>query len=53
MVAALGAGLTTIADIEKIELKYDEFVPVSTESERQESLKTWRKALAASRMKSQ
>jgi glycerol kinase len=53
MVAALGAGLTTIADIEKIELKYDEFVPLSTEPERQESLKTWRKALAASRMKSQ
>ena len=53
MVAALGAGLTTIADIEKVELKYDEFVPLSTEPERQESLKTWRKALAASRMKSQ
>ena len=52
MVAALGAGLATISDIEKIELKYDEFLPMATEPERQEKLKTWRKALAASRMKS-
>ena len=51
MVAALGAGLATLADIEKIELKYDEFLPQATEPERQEKLKTWRKALAASRMR--
>ena len=53
MVAALGAGVATIADLEKIELKYDEFLPQVTESERQEKLKTWRRALAASRMKIQ
>jgi glycerol kinase len=53
MVAALGAGLTTLADIEKIELKYDEYLPKISEPERQERLKTWRKALAASRMKDQ
>ena len=53
MVAALGAGLTTLADIEKIELKYDEYLPKISEPERQERLKTWRKALAASRMKTQ
>lgn len=52
MVAALGAGLCTIADIEKIELKYLDFNPKFTEPERQSALKTWRKALAASRMKS-
>lgn len=53
MVAALGAGLTTLTDIEKIELKYDEYLPKIAEPERQERLKTWRKALAASRMKTQ
>jgi glycerol kinase len=53
MVAALGAGLATLEDIEKIELKYDEYLPKVTEPERQERLKTWRKALAASRMKTQ
>ena len=51
MVAALGAGLATLTDIEKIELKYDEYLPKISEAERQERLKTWRKALAASRMK--
>jgi glycerol kinase len=49
MVAAVGAGLMTISEIEKIDLKYDEFTPVITEVEREERLKTWRKALAASR----
>ena len=53
MVAALGAGAVTIAEIEKIELKYDEYLPQVTEPERHERLKTWRKALAASRMKTQ
>ncbi len=53
MVAALGAGLATLADIEKIELKYDEYLPKISEPERQERLKTWRKALAASRMRTQ
>ena len=53
MVAALGAGLTTLADIEKIVLKYDEYLPKISESDRQERLKTWRKALAASRMRTQ
>jgi glycerol kinase len=51
MVAALGAGLAKLSDLEKIELKYDEYLPKITEPERQERLKTWRKALAASRMK--
>ena len=51
MVAALGAGLATLAELGKIELKYDEYLPKISEPERQERLKTWRKALAASRMK--
>ena len=51
MVASLGAGLATLRDLEKIELKYDEYLPKISEAERQERLKTWRKALAASRMK--
>jgi glycerol kinase len=51
MVAALGAGLAKLSDLEKIELKYDEYLPKISELERQERLKTWRKALAASRMK--
>jgi glycerol kinase len=51
MVAALGAGVATITEVEKIELKYDEYLPQVTESQRQERLKSWRKALAASRMK--
>jgi len=49
MVAAVGAGLMTISEIEKIDLKYDEFTAVISEAEREERLKTWRKALAASR----
>jgi glycerol kinase len=51
MVAAIGAGLATIVDIEKIELKYDEYLPRRSGEEREKALKTWRKALAASRMK--
>ena len=51
MVAALGAGLVTLADIEEIELKYDEYSPRLSEEDRVKALKTWRKALAASRMK--
>jgi glycerol kinase len=51
MVAALGAGLTTLEKIEKIELKYDDYLPSLSEEERQESLKTWRKALLAARGK--
>jgi glycerol kinase len=51
MVAALGAGLATLSDIEKIELKYDEYLPKIAEPERQERLKTWRKALLAARGK--
>jgi glycerol kinase len=51
MVAALGAGLATLSDIEKIELKYDEYLPRIAEPERQERLKTWRKALLAARGK--
>jgi glycerol kinase len=51
MVAALGAGLTTLEKIEKIELKYDDYLPSLTEEKRQESLKTWRKALLAARGK--
>jgi glycerol kinase len=51
MVAALGAGIATLSDLEKIELKYDEYVPTIAESERQERLKTWRKALLAARGK--
>ncbi|MEY3893652.1 MAG: hypothetical protein RIR78_430 [Actinomycetota bacterium] len=51
MVAALGAGLTTVEKIEKIELKYDDYLPSLSEDMRQESLKTWRKALLAARGK--
>jgi glycerol kinase len=51
MVAGLGAGLTTISDIEKIELKYLNYTPNISESERQERLKTWRKAVQQSRLK--
>ena len=51
MVAALGAGLAAISDIEKIELKYDEYSPCLSDEDREKALKTWRKALAASRMK--
>ena len=51
MVAALGAGLATISDIEKIELKYSEYTPTISESERQIRLKTWRKAVHQSRLK--
>ena len=51
MVAALGAGLATISDIEKIELKYSEYTPAISESERQIRLKTWRKAVHQSRLK--
>lgn len=51
MVAALGAGLTTVEKIEKIELKYDDYLPSLSEEMRQESLKTWRKALLAARGK--
>jgi glycerol kinase len=51
MVAALGAGLATLSDIEKIELRYDEYLPKISEPERQERLKTWRKALLAARGK--
>ena len=50
MVAALGAGLATISDIEKIELKYSEYTPTISESERQIRLKTWRKAVQQSRL---
>lgn len=50
MVAALGAELATISDIEEIELAYDEFLPRLSDEEREKALKTWRKALAASRM---
>lgn len=51
MIAAIGAGLATISDIEKIELKYDEYLPRLSSPDRENALKTWRKALAASRMK--
>ena len=51
MVAALGADLTTLEKIEKIELKYDDYLPSLSEEKRQERLKTWRKALLAARGK--
>jgi len=51
MVAALGAGLVTISEIEKIELKYSDYTPAISESERQMRLKTWRKAVHQSRLK--
>jgi len=51
MVAALGAGLVTISEIEKIELNYSDYTPAISESERQIRLKTWRKALHQSRLK--
>ena len=51
MVAALGAGLVTVSDIEKIELKYSDYTPAISEFERQIRLKTWRKAVHQSRLK--
>ena len=51
MVAALGAGLATISDIEKMELKYSDYTPAISDSERQVRLKTWRKAVLQSRLK--
>ena len=51
MVAAIGAGLATISNIEKIELKYSDYTPAISESERQIRLKTWRKAVQQSRLK--
>jgi len=51
MVAALGAGLVTISEIEKIELKYSDYTPAISESERHIRLKTWRKAVQQSRLK--
>jgi glycerol kinase len=51
MIAALGAQLATISDIEKIELKYFDYTPAISESERQVRLKTWRKAVQQSRLK--
>jgi glycerol kinase len=51
MIAALGAQLATISDIEKIELKYFDYTPAISESDRQVRLKTWRKAVQQSRLK--
>jgi len=51
MVAALGAGLATISDIEKMKLNYSDYTPAISESERQIRLKTWRKAVHQSRLK--
>jgi glycerol kinase len=51
MVAGFGAGLVTVSDIEKIELKYADYEPKISESERQIRLKTWRKAVQQSRLK--
>jgi len=51
MAAALGAGLATISDIEKIELKYFDYTPAISDSERKVRLKTWRKAVLQSRLK--
>jgi glycerol kinase len=51
MVAALGAGLVRISDIENIDLNYFNYTPAISESERQLRLKTWRKAVQQSRLK--
>jgi glycerol kinase len=51
MAAGFGAGLVTVSDIEKIELKYADYEPKISESERQIRLKTWRKAVQQSRLK--
>ena len=51
MVAAIGAGLATISDIEKIKLIYSDYTPKISDSERQIRLKTWRKAVQQSRLK--
>jgi glycerol kinase len=51
MVAALGAGLVRISDIENIDLNYFNYAPAISESERQLRLKTWRKAVLQSRLK--
>ena len=51
MVAALGAGLIRISEIENIDLNYFNYTPAISESERQLRLKTWRKAVQQSRLK--
>jgi len=51
MVAALGAGLMRISEIENIDLNYFNYTPAISESERQLRLKTWRKAVQQSRLK--
>jgi glycerol kinase len=51
IVAALGAGLIRISEIENIDLNYFNYTPAISESERQLRLKTWRKAVQQSRLK--
>jgi glycerol kinase len=51
MVAALGAKLLSISEIESINLEYDQYKPKLTEKMRQENLLIWRRALSASRVK--
>jgi glycerol kinase len=51
MVAALGAKVLSISDLEGINLEYDQYKPKLTEKLRQEKLLIWRNALSAARVK--
>jgi glycerol kinase len=50
MVAALGAKILSISDLEGINLEYDQYKPKLTEKVRQEKLLIWRRALSAARV---
>jgi glycerol kinase len=50
LVAALGAKVLSISDLEDINLEYDQYKPKLTEKVRQEKLLIWRRALAAARV---
>jgi glycerol kinase len=50
MVAALGAKILSISDLEGINLEYDQYKPNLTEKVRQEKLLIWRRALSAARV---
>lgn len=50
MVAALGAKLLSISEVEAINLEYDQYRPRLSEKMRQEEILIWRRALSASRV---
>lgn len=51
LVAALGSKLASLKEISSIQLEYDEYLPILSEEERQNKIKSWRRALRQSRTK--